>query len=169
MSQRTVSQAKKSERAWGVLRNSKRCVSCGLDMEARNSILCAVFFNEEQMLHFSVPDKSIWTCSGQHHSTVKQSFIPWTAYLPNNHIGCPLHLFLGLACCTRKQQSTYTGYIITPPFKHCPSPILSLPGYYTRVPQQRGVLVPFLNPALLCIKEKGKGFAMVHSASCMVF
>lgn len=56
----------------------------------------------------------------------------------------------------------------TPPFLlHCPSPILSLPGYNTRLPQQKGDVGAIFKSNSLLHYKKGKGFAMVHSASCM--
>lgn len=54
------------------------------------------------------------------------------------------------------------------PLLHCPSPILSLPGYNKRVPQQKGDVGAISKSNSLLSYKKGKGFAMVHSASCMV-
>lgn len=102
-------------------------------------------------------------------ATIKQSSSSCRTHPPNNHVW---NLRLSLAWHTREQQtqSTYKGYIIP---NHPPSssftahpPLFSLPGYNIRVPQQQ-VWVPFLNPTLFSIIKKGKGFAMVHSASCI--
>lgn len=87
---------------------------------------------------------------------IKQPFISSRTYSPNNHAR---RLRLSLAWHTRKQQtqSTYKGYTIPTPqlFLLCPSPIISLPGYNIRVPQQQ-VWVPFLNPTLFSIIKREK-------------
>lgn len=65
-----------------------------------------------------------------------------------------------------ESQSTYKGYIIPPP------PLLPIPHSFSARLQhktattEKEMWVPFLNLTLFCIiKKKGKGFAMVHSAS----
>lgn len=69
---------------------------------------------------------------------------------------------------TAQSQSTYKGYMIPPLLTlHCPSPILSLPGYNTDCHNRKGNVGAIFKSNSLLHYKKGKGFAMVHSASCM--
>lgn len=121
--------------------------SYGLNVECKNlnpnTILYVLLITQFEVSRF--------TCLN-----IKQPFISSWTYCPSNH---GRRLRLSLAWHTRKQQtqSTYKGYIIPTPqlFLHCPSPIISLPGYNIRVPQQQ-VWVPFLNPTLFSIIKREK-------------
>ncbi len=68
---------------------------------------------------------------------------------------------------TAQSQSTYKGYIIPSLLLHCPSPILSLPGYNTGLPQQKGDVGAISKSNSLLHYKKRK--RICHGPLCLLY